>query len=511
MQLRRRDGQGHQRRRSALFLATVLLAAIAALGQNQAQRGFAQVAEPDQAQYQNGGYYALIIGIRKYQAPLSSLATPVHDAQDVAAVLTEQYGFHVQLLLDGDATRNNILTALDRYRNTLRPNDSLLIYYAGHGYYDHDADRAYWLPADADSADSPNHISADDITAAVRVLPSMHVLVVSDSCYSGDLTRDAGEALRAEGRPEVIARMLRSRSRNLMTSGGDEPVSDGGPDGHSVFAYAFLSALREEHDESFTATDLFYGPVQQEVAGSSQQTPRYSILRNSNHEYGDFVFTQRAPDSARAAAPEAVTEPSVGMTATAMIAAALAQNNAQVNTASQPQAPPPSDSRAQFLESLSHPALGDPGDNSRSPANPDAGDTSNAGGAASSVVIPGHGFDPYSGGSPHGFMGKITVGIGGDAQVTYGQGMLNFFHLDWNSNRTPAADATGRPVEPVSCQKLSFQNSHISAVDQTGAMIPNYRALKISGRTGEATLYLSAGVIQQAEDGLRNLCSEGNQ
>jgi TPR repeat protein len=280
-----------------------LLAAIPVPGQDQAQRGIAPVIGEDQPPYQNGGYFALIIGIEKYQAPLISLATPVHDAQEVASVLSGQYGFHTRLLLDKDATRSNILTALDQYRNTLKSNDSLLIYYAGHGYYDHDADRAYWLPVDADSPGSPNHISADDITAAVRALPSMHVLVVSDSCYSGDLTRAADDAVRTEGRPEIIERMLHSRSRNLMTSGGDEPVADGGPDGHSIFAYAFLSALKAEHDQAFTATDLFYGPVQQEVAGSSRQTPRYSILRNSNHEFGDFVFFQAQPPAQPRPAP----------------------------------------------------------------------------------------------------------------------------------------------------------------------------------------------------------------
>ena len=51
----------------------------------------------------------------------------------------------------------------------LNENDSLLIYYAGHGYSDHAADKAYWLPVDADSIYSSNRIIADELTTDVRV------------------------------------------------------------------------------------------------------------------------------------------------------------------------------------------------------------------------------------------------------------------------------------------------------------------------------------------------------
>jgi hypothetical protein len=70
------------------------------------------------------------------------------------------------------------VNALSEYRQVLTEDDSLLIYYAGHGQYDKDADKAYWLPVD--DLNSPAYlISADDITTDVRVLPARHVLIVS--------------------------------------------------------------------------------------------------------------------------------------------------------------------------------------------------------------------------------------------------------------------------------------------------------------------------------------------
>jgi hypothetical protein len=489
---------------SAFALGATLLAANAAVGQSQGQRGFAASPSQEQPEYQSGGYFALIIGIQQYQPPLKSLGTPDHDAQEIAAVLRDQYGFQIQLLLDKDATRINILTALDRYRNTLRTNDSLLIYYAGHGYNDHDADRAYWLPVDADSPDSPNHISADDITAAVRALPSMHVLVVSDSCYSGDLMRDASEATRAEGKPEVIERMIRSRSRNLMTSGGDEPVADGGPDGHSVFAYAFLNALREERDEEFTSAELFYGPVQQEVAGSSQQTPRYSILRNSNHEYGDFVFQQRDVQS-RAAT---VSTPGPGTVAGAPAATITvpppAQNDAQDNASPASQTSPQSEAMARFIATFSHPALSDPSDSSTPPINPSADDRSNSSGAADLVVIPGRGFNPFFG-ETHGLSRRVTMQPGSDGSVRAEGGMLYFF------GNGPAVDANGKPVGPVSCDSFATEiSTGIKAVDRSGAAIPKEASVKISGRSGKATLYMQSDVAQSLDRDLWRMCGHSN-
>lgn len=87
-----------------------------------------------------GRYYALVIGNNGYQH-YRKLKMAVDDAKDVAAVLQDQYGFQTKLLLD--ANRQQILSALTNYRRELNQNDNLLIYYAGHGYNDKDADKAY--------------------------------------------------------------------------------------------------------------------------------------------------------------------------------------------------------------------------------------------------------------------------------------------------------------------------------------------------------------------------------
>src|SRR5713101_5208749 len=82
------------------------------------------------ATLQPGPYYALVIGNNDYRY-LHKLQTAVNDANAVAQMLRDRYGFTTQILLN--ATRDQIYNALFGYRTTLPDNANLLIYYAGHG------------------------------------------------------------------------------------------------------------------------------------------------------------------------------------------------------------------------------------------------------------------------------------------------------------------------------------------------------------------------------------------
>jgi hypothetical protein len=78
----------------------------------------------------------------------------------------------------------------------------------------------------------------------------------------------------------------------LLTSGANEPVADGGGDGHSIFARAFLTALREA-EGPMTAQEIFDGWVRPIVIGRADQEPQFRPIAKSGHEGGDFVFVPR--------------------------------------------------------------------------------------------------------------------------------------------------------------------------------------------------------------------------
>jgi hypothetical protein len=238
-------------------------------------------------------YYALVIGNDDY-AFLPKLTTAVRDARSVAYILRDSYGFQTRLLVN--ARRSQIVAALSDYRRELGADASLLVYYAGHGYRDGAADKAYWLPVDAAPEDVTNRLAADEITAGIRLIQSRHVLVVSDSCYSGILAHGLGASpSRPVEREQFLQKLVAGRSRTLMASGGDEPLADDSGSGHSIFAVALLRGLREMNGPRFTAFELFVGYVLSPVAGRTSRIPLYNPLRNSGHESGDFVFTRIKP------------------------------------------------------------------------------------------------------------------------------------------------------------------------------------------------------------------------
>ncbi len=241
-----------------------------------------------------GGYYALIIGNEKYQY-LPKLDTPIKDAKGLAKVLHSRYGFKTKLLIN--ATRYDVLKALSEYRKKLTEKDNLLIYYAGHGTLEKVTQRGYWLPVDAELENTANWISTQDITDLLRIISAKHILVIADSCYSGTLTRNSVARLESgmtpEKRAEWIKLMLKAKSREALTSGGLEPVLDGGGGGHSIFAKAIIQAL-QGNDTILEAYKLYHR-VSALVADAAQdqefhQVPEFSPIRHAGHAAGEFFF-----------------------------------------------------------------------------------------------------------------------------------------------------------------------------------------------------------------------------
>jgi uncharacterized caspase-like protein len=186
-----------------------------------------------------------------------------------------------------DATRADIVEALDDYRNRLEPQDNLLIYYAGHGWLDTEADKGFWLPIDAHPDKRTQWVSNDTVRDALRALKAKHVLVVADSCFSGTLTR--GLTTRSAQRSrDYLERMARLKARQVLTSGGLEPVADSSGSGHSPFAAALIGVLTANRNV-LDATSLF-GELRRPVALSSEQVPQFADIRLVGHQGGDFLF-----------------------------------------------------------------------------------------------------------------------------------------------------------------------------------------------------------------------------
>jgi len=230
-----------------------------------------------------GAYHALLIGNDAYRN-LPKLRSATVDVTAIDQLLRKKYGFKTKVLKN--ATRDQMLHALEDYRKNLGANDNLLVYYAGHGWLDEAADEGYWMPVDATQDSQVNWIPNATLTSTFKALSAKQVFVVADSCYSGKLTR--GLRVQAPKGNDYLQKIARKRGRIVLSSGGLEPVLDGGGGKHSVFAASFLRALREANGVLDTAG--LFSRVRRDVMLNADQSPELADMRKADHQGGDFLF-----------------------------------------------------------------------------------------------------------------------------------------------------------------------------------------------------------------------------
>lgn len=248
-----------------------------------------------------GRRYALIIGNQDYDDDrLPDLRFPLADAAAVAEVLKTRFGFETSLTVDDapvslelhDPSLREIEKAMNALRSTLEPQDSLVVYYAGHGIWQEDIGLAAWLPQDADPDFMSSMFRSDLLHSLLSGMKARKILVVSDSCYAGRMMR--GEVLTTSSDSESDLAEQR-QSRVFLAAGDREPVPDGGSrDGrNSLFAASFLVGLESMGEDEFTAQELFVEYIEP-LVGSPDQEPVWSPIEASGHEGGDFVFSRTA-------------------------------------------------------------------------------------------------------------------------------------------------------------------------------------------------------------------------
>jgi uncharacterized caspase-like protein len=256
-----------------------------------------EITSPDlQGSVYLGNYYALIIGINNYEE-WSPLKTATKDARALEQILIERYGFKkdmVVLRTDDGATRHRLIGDLRNLASRLGRQDNLLIYYAGHGQLDDLTGDGYWVPVEG-KLKAPStwisHSTIKNILSSERVR-GKNIVVIADSCYSGTLLRGGPSllSLKEERYGSKLLEVATRRSRQVITSGGLEPVADGGRDGHSLFAYYFLKALKENDRQIIDLENLFHSHVWKPVAEIGGQRPSVGRLKTPMDEDGQFVL-----------------------------------------------------------------------------------------------------------------------------------------------------------------------------------------------------------------------------
>ena len=229
--------------------------------------------------------YALLIGNQKYDDPeISELEEPLKDAAEIYNTLTKEYNFDPEnVILLKNATKAEIIGTLHQLRSKITPTDNLLIFYAGHGFWDEGMGVGYWLPKDAAKNNPVNWIPNTDLTNYLGAIKTKHTLLIADACFSGGIfkTRSAFSATYA------VEMLYQLNSRKAITSGTLTVVPD-----RSVFFQYLIKNLKENTNDYLSAEELF-SKMRMAVINNSENVPQFGTIQNVGDEGGDFIFIRR--------------------------------------------------------------------------------------------------------------------------------------------------------------------------------------------------------------------------
>ncbi|MBS3789007.1 PKD domain-containing protein, partial [Candidatus Bipolaricaulota bacterium] len=162
--------------------------------------------------------YGLVIGISKYKDPSLNLKYAAKDAKTFYELLVDEDigGFQtdkVEILINKEATRDNIDNALKNLVSKTEKNDLVVIYYSGHGSQgpDHNNDEEdgqdeYYITYETDPSSGDAIYKTgyrdDEFADEVKSLDSNQVVIFLDSCYSGGATKSIkGFSLKGQSAP----------------------------------------------------------------------------------------------------------------------------------------------------------------------------------------------------------------------------------------------------------------------------------------------------------------------
>jgi len=195
------------------------------------------------AQSRDSGLYAVLVGVSKYQPPVTGLDYPSQDATEMRDILrTHTRAANLRLLVDEQATADNILAAMDDLFSRAKPEDSVVLYFSGHGNV------GYVFAHDG-------ALPFSRMKPIFKKSKAKRKLIFADACHTGAFRKPKSEAGagRAAGPGDNVLLFLSSRDDQFSRE--DSLLKNG------VFTHFLAAGLRggadANRDRVVTARELF--------------------------------------------------------------------------------------------------------------------------------------------------------------------------------------------------------------------------------------------------------------
>ena len=198
---------------------------------------------------------ALVVAVANYIAINSLPNVVLNDARDLSAILTDPLlcGYelnNVNILLDGEATGGAIREGLDRLAKNARPEDSVIVFFSGHGglLSTSQGDTAALLAHDFALAEPTNGALFEaDLTDALSKILSQRLLVLLDACHSGGTgnLKSLSTATLTGFSEKSLTRLAQGRGRVIISSSRETEFSIVTPGArNSLFSKHLLGAFK---------------------------------------------------------------------------------------------------------------------------------------------------------------------------------------------------------------------------------------------------------------------------
>lgn len=246
-----------------------------------------QPADPVKLPIGQGKYYALVIGINEYSDPqINALDYCIRDAGLFYNTIITKYTFEPEnVRLIRNATYGDIVNALDYFAQTIKPSDSFVIFYAGHGYWNETTELGFWLPNDAQKNSTRNWFRNSTLRDYLREINSKHTLLITDACFGGSIFKSRSAFSDAS---LAINKLYELPSRKAMTSGTFfEEVPD-----QSAFLRYLVDRL-QNNNEKYLPSEQLFSNFRIAVINNSKVVPQFGVVQDVGDEGGDFIFILR--------------------------------------------------------------------------------------------------------------------------------------------------------------------------------------------------------------------------
>jgi len=218
-------------------------------GSNTVQSYMKTVSFNSKIKQEDPHLYILAVGIDQYKDTGVNLKYAAKDARDIeekikvqAATLYTPWNIHYELLTDREATKVNITKKIDALMATIKPQDSFILFVAGHGVLLQN--QYYMLTHDFNGqVSNASMISSNEIVEMSKKIKSLSQLLIFDTCHAGGV--DTIVSGLYDARMSVLAKKM---GLHIYASASDKQAAMDGYKGNGLFTSTLLDGLNNNKE-----------------------------------------------------------------------------------------------------------------------------------------------------------------------------------------------------------------------------------------------------------------------